>query len=281
MVYRCVEIEFEATEKPLYIAPSLPAQDGWQQTLAQCADGFVVSDGSALARIGVDGRLVWKQVLPIDGFVRDACISSDRLVVATYLKSYGPWGTMGPTFMLNLNDGRVVKKLIGDRIAALSNGSFLLGLSGYDYFDTWLYDRAGKKRQSWRSFGHYIIGEDDDIRVLELSGTKPSKASYVRLHSNGEIERGPQVMNAAYRRPLILDDGVIVTLDGGDLYAYDMELGAHRICTIFPYDEDKSHCYSIDAISGHQDDLQIGLRERSLTSHDYQCSRWRLKLSRE
>lgn len=281
MGYRCVEIEFKVTEEPLRIAPSLPRQDGWEKTLARCAEGFVVSDGSSLAKIGVDGRLLWKQALPIDGFVREACISSDRVVVTTNLKSYGPWGSMGPAFMLDLIDGRVVKKLIADRIAALSNGCFLLGLSGYDCFDTWLYDRAGEKRQSWRSYGHYIIGDDDDIRVLELSGTKPSKASYVRLHRNGEVERGPHLKGVAYHRPVIFDDGVVVTLDGGDLYAYDKGLGAQRICAIFPYHEDKSHCYIVETISGDKNDLQIGLRERSLTCNDYQCSRWRLKLSRK
>ncbi|MGH1373935.1 MAG: hypothetical protein ACRBBW_17985 [Cellvibrionaceae bacterium] len=294
MVLRCTEIEFEAVSDIAGIGSQLEPQHvkraGWSTTIAEYDEGFVVSDGPNLAKIKPSGEVIWNCTLPIDGRVIDLCLSDDRILLTTGLKSYGAWGTLGPVFLLDFSDGRMVAKLRGDRIAGLSDGRFLVGLSGYDYFHTWLYDRSGEQLLEWPSYGHYLVENGDErnaaetsamrevVRVLEISTTKPSSARYVRLLDQGDVERGPKLTHIAYCAPVSVGDGVVVTLDSGDLYAYDRALNALRIRSIFPYEDEKSHCYLI-GISGDKTDLIIELQERSLSSNDYQYSRWRLRLS--
>lgn len=55
-------------------------------------------------------------------------------------------GLPRPALLLDLADGAVVAELRGSRGAPLGDGRLLLGLEGYDVFDTWEHDRAAWHR---------------------------------------------------------------------------------------------------------------------------------------
>jgi hypothetical protein len=141
-----------------------------------------------------------------------AHVSGDRVLVTTDSLEYTPWGFLGPALLLDLADGRLVAELRGQRAAARGGGRFLLGLEGYDVFDTWEYDRDGNETDTWRSYGHYVVGSG--VRVVEADRRTPTDGRVVRLLPGGVVERGPRLVDPQPPEPLVLRDGTIVILDG-------------------------------------------------------------------
>ncbi|MFD3756056.1 hypothetical protein [Streptomyces sp. NPDC058622] len=126
----------------------------------------------------------------------------------------------------------------GERGAALPGGRFLLGLEGYDFYDTWEHDRDGTVLDSWRSYGHYVIGTG--IRVVETDRRIPTGSRVVRLLPGGVIERGPALNDPTGPRPLVLDDGTILALDAGELRAVDRRLGGTVLAELLPIAPDRA-----------------------------------------
>ncbi|MCS7484012.1 hypothetical protein ACFFQW_31705 [Umezawaea endophytica] len=155
---------------------------------------------------------------------RAAHVSADRVLVLTDSLEYHEWGVLGPALLLDLRTGARIAELRGERGAALSGGRFLLGLEGYDVFDTWLHDRDGSLVTAWRGFGHYVVGADDDVRVVECDRRQPTRSAVVRLLPGGAVERGHPLRHGQVAAPVVLPDGTVVVFDGGALVAVDRDL---------------------------------------------------------
>lgn len=176
------------------------------------------------------GRTRWTH--RVAGRPNAAHISGGRVLVTTDSLAYTPWGNLGPALLLDLADGTLVAELRGERGAALRGGHFLLGLEGYSFFDTWEHDRDGNTVDSWRSYGHYVVGTG--VRVVEADRAVPTRSRVVRLLPGGVIERGPQLTDPQVPRPLVLEDGTILVLDSGLLRAVDRRLGGTVLAELLP-----------------------------------------------
>lgn len=170
------------------------------------------------------GEPDWETPFKINGRVNNVFVSKDRLLIFTNSNEYTSWGMLGPAFLVNLTDGTLVAELKGESGAALSNGYFLLGLEGYEYFNTWLINQEGEVISQWRSYGHYIVDENNDIRVVEKDRCIPTKSSIVRLKLGGEIERGPLLSEAQISAPLVLANNDLLIVDCGVVKIIDVDL---------------------------------------------------------
>ncbi|MEV6292409.1 hypothetical protein AB0M41_18680 [Streptomyces sp. NPDC051896] len=149
-------------------------------------------------------------------------MSGDRVLVTTDSMEYTAWGMLGPALLLDLADGRLVAELRGQSAAARGGGRFVLGLEGYEFFDTWEYDRDGNETDAWRSYGHYVVGTG--LRVVEADRRVPTSGRVVRLLPGGVVERGPHLSDGTPPEPLVLRDGTILVLDGGAVRAVGRRL---------------------------------------------------------
>ncbi len=151
------------------------------------------------------------------------------MLLTTLTNDYHAWGFLGPAFLINKSDSTLVAELRGESGAALNDGNFIISLEGYDYFNTWLYDRNGKLFQEWRSYGHYIIGENDDVRVLEKDRQIPTKSRLVRLKLDGRIEKGPLLNESQVAKPLILEDKSLIFIDCRAIRIVDVDLSTRHL----------------------------------------------------
>jgi len=184
---------------------------------------LIALDGE-ISLLNQDATPVWEKSFKIEGRPNRAFISKDRLLITSLTMDYHAWGVLGPAYLIDLNNGALVAELKGASGAALEGGRFILGLEGYGCFNTWLYDRDGSLVQEWPSYGHYVVGENDDIRVLEKDRTSPTQSRIVRLHFNGQIEKGPRLNEGLVSEPLILKDNSIILIDKGMLRIVDADL---------------------------------------------------------
>ncbi|MBB4932365.1 hypothetical protein F4561_003185 [Lipingzhangella halophila] len=172
-----------------------------------------------------------------------AHVSGDRLLVLTDSVDYHPWGYLGPALLLDLHNGRLVAELRGERGAPMGNGRFLVGLQGYDVFDTWLHDRDGTLLTSWRSFGYYIPDPDSTVRVIEQPNRTPPSTHVVRLLPDGGIERGPSLSAGRPPTPVVLADGTAMVLDQGVLRAFDWSLRGEEVARLLSVEPNKLHLF--------------------------------------
>ncbi|MFG2986578.1 hypothetical protein ACGFYQ_35960 [Streptomyces sp. NPDC048258] len=200
-------------------------------------DGLRIHGGVGRVRcVDASGRTRWTH--HCEGRPNAAHITGGRVLVTTDSLEYTPWGHLGPALLLDLSDGTQIAELRGERGAALRGGRFLLGLEGYDFFDTWEYDRGGVLTDSWRSYGHYVVGTG--IRVVETDRNIPTGSRVVRLLPGGVVERGPHLTSPTAPRPLVLEDGTILVLDAGVLRAVDRGLGATVLAELLPSASDEA-----------------------------------------
>ncbi|MGW6918040.1 hypothetical protein ACWGB8_30135 [Kitasatospora sp. NPDC054939] len=209
------------TGRPSYDEPpfddGVPADDG---VLAE-RDGLrIVGRNGAVDCVDAAGRTRWTHTFA--GRANDAHLSSGRVLVTTDSHEYTAWGVLGPALLLDLADGRVVAELRGASGTVLRGGRFVLGLEGYDVFDTWEYDRDGRLVDTWRSYGHYVVGTG--LRVVECDRRIPTGSRVVRLLPGGVVERGPRLRDPLCPRPVVLPDGTVLVLDAGVLRAFDRAL---------------------------------------------------------
>ncbi|MET9605936.1 hypothetical protein ABZZ17_12825 [Streptomyces sp. NPDC006512] len=209
------------------------------------ADGRPLAERDGLSihgRVGkiscVDASGSTRWTRPCTGRPNAAHISGGRVLLTTDSLEYTPWGNLGPALLLDLSDGTPVAELRGERGAALRGGRFLLGLEGYDCFDTWEYDRDGNLVDSWRTYGHYVVGTG--VRVVECDRRVPTGSRVVRLLPGGVIERGPRLTDPTVPRPLVLEDGTILVLDAGVLRAVDRGLAPTVLAELLPVTTDRA-----------------------------------------
>ncbi|MGI5254723.1 hypothetical protein [Actinacidiphila glaucinigra] len=214
--------------------PYLSRPDG--RPLARRDDLRIQGATGEVSCVDVSGRTRWTHAF--DGRPNAAHVSGGRVLVTTDSLEYTPWGFLGPALLLDLADGTLIAELRGERGAALRGGRFLLGLEGYDFFDTWQHDRDGATVDSWRSYGHYVVGTG--VRVVEADRRHPTESRVVRLLPGGVIERGPRLTDSLAPRPVVLEDGTILVLDAGVLRAVDRSLAGTVLAELLPVAADKS-----------------------------------------
>ncbi|MER5869809.1 hypothetical protein [Streptomyces sp. NPDC002044] len=238
-------------------------------------DGLSIHGRSGtLSCVDAAGATRWTQECA--GRPNAAHISGGRLLVTTDSLDYTPWGNLGPALLLDLSDGARIAELRGERGAALPGGRFLLGLEGYDFYDTWEHDRDGTVLDSWRSYGHYVIGTG--IRVVETDRRIPTGSRVVRLLPGGVIERGPALNDPTGPRPLVLEEGTILALDAGVLRAVDRRLGATVLAELLPIAADRASGH-IGALSREGERVTAVIAE-PLPGHPtpYAVHTWTLRL---
>ena len=223
MKYICEVVE-ESRSAELPFSNQESKDSSEQQILAEINDQKIIAQGGEISLINLEGKPEWESPFEIEGKPNEIYISEDRLLLTTSTKDYHAWGFLRPAFLINMIDGSLVAKLKGESGAALSNGRFILGLEGYDYFNTWLYDRNGELILEWRSYGNYIVGENDDIRVLEKDRRNPTKSRLVRLKVDGQIEKGPLLNESQISKPLVLGNKSLIFIDCGTIRIVDLGL---------------------------------------------------------
>lgn len=206
-----------------------------QQPLALRDDLRIHGTTGEIRCVDTSGRTRWTHRCA--GRPNAAHVSGGRVLVTTDSLEYTPWGFLGPALLLDLAAGTQIAELRGERGAALRGGHFLLGLEGYDFFDTWEHDRDGTVVDSWRSYGHYVVGTG--VRVVEADRAHPTSSRVVRLLPGGVIERGPHLTDPRTPPPLVLDDGTILVLDAGTLRAVDRGLRAAVLAELLPVAADQ------------------------------------------
>ncbi|MFE7838645.1 hypothetical protein ACFU53_22095 [Streptomyces sp. NPDC057474] len=226
--------------------------------LADVGDGRIVGEGQDLASIGADGRERWRHRCA--GKPHEAHVSGNRLLALTYSPDYHAWGFLGPALLFDLDSGRQIAELRGERGSPVGGGRFVLGLGGYDVFDTWLHDRDGTLLTTWRSYGHYVPDLDGTVRVVERGRSKASRV--VRLLPDGGIERGPRLSHGQVSRPVVLADGTIVVLDAGVLRAVDRRLQDTVLAELLPVPPDEAWRFHGE-LSLVDDRLTVTVQERS------------------
>lgn len=184
----------------------------------------VVARNQELNLVDMTGNCIWPSSVSYDGVPKEVHASADRLLVLTHSPEYHAWGFLGPALLLRRDDGSKVAELRGERGLSMGGGRFLLGLEGYDVFDTWLYDPDGGLVQHWRSYGHYTVDPDDSIRVIECDRRTPTRSRVVRLMPDGSIQRGPELRDGQASSPVVLEDGTLVFVDSGMLRTVDLGL---------------------------------------------------------
>ncbi|MDX3094889.1 hypothetical protein PV703_25345 [Streptomyces sp. ME01-24h] len=240
-------------------------------------DDFVIRGATGeIGCVDAAGRVRWTHTF--DGRPNAAHVSGGRVLVTTDSLEYTPWGFLGPALLLDLADGSLITELRGERGATLGGGRFLLGLQGYDCFDTWQHDRDGATVDSWRSYGHYVVGTG--VRVVEADGRHPTRSRVVRLLPGGVIERGPRLTDPMTPRPVVLEDGTILVLDAGVLRAVDRRLDGSVLAELLPMDADRS-ARCISSLRRDGDRLTAVIAQASpgdLTTHTVHT--WTLALHR-
>lgn len=239
-----------------------PGPNNWEKLLVAQNENLIVSNKKELALVDVHGNSIWKKNINCPGMPNNAWISGDRLLVTTNSEHYHAWGHLGPALLIDLEKGTIINELRGSQGEALANGEFLLGLEGYDVFDTWMYDGNGKVMKQWRSYGHYIIGEKNDIRVVEQDRTHPTHAHVVRLNPDETIQRGAKLDTSFASKPIVFNNGDIVFINSGKIKIVDLELNLKQEWELLKIDKSESWRY-IPKIRFFESNLKIEIFERT------------------
>lgn len=147
-------------------------------------------------------------------------VSSPALAVGktSLLASFAemPRTGIGLAYVLSLNDGSVQYTTRAgpiSEVASLADDRFLVGFQGYGAFVTFCYAPDGSVENSWPTHGIYLTGRDD-VRVIEMTNVRPSKARVGRLVANGTVEHGSSLTGYYTSRPLDIGDETYFVRDG-------------------------------------------------------------------
>ena len=268
IAWRLTELSYQRTGTPTQLKPL----DWTGRTLAQVNHDRIMASACMVSYITAGGWPRWIK------FFRDepqeAYVSGDRLLLLTNSLVYDEWGILGPALLLDIANGKQIAKLRGDRAAGTGDGRFILGLEGYDFFDSWLYNRDGTIIDQWRSYGHYIVDLDGVIRVVECDRSTPTSSRIVRLRPNGVIEAGPHLTTGQVPRPAELPDGTIIVLDCGKLRAIDRGLNDTVLAELLTISPREAWRFQ-GKLAVMNAKLQVSIEERIEDSTgEYMTHRW-------
>jgi hypothetical protein len=90
----------------------------------------------------------------------------------------------------------------GNRVS-LSQGRFLIGFQGYDFFDSYLYTAEGSIKNHWKSHGYVVITEAGEVRIVEMENRLPSRMHVSVLEIDGTVRQGPHLDRYRTSYPVI------------------------------------------------------------------------------
>jgi hypothetical protein len=192
--------------------------------------------------VGNDGRVRWSTTLPVgwsacegivqgierppDSWIPEAWHSPSTLIEVSgdavlVCFSEIPQSGIGFGYAVSLADGALrFTTQLGpiQEVAALGGGAFLVGYQGDEAFETLRYERDGRVHTRWATHGYYVT-EGDDVRVIEMENTLPSKMHLVRLLAGGAVQKGAWLDGYYTSRPCLLADGTLLFFRAGALLA--------------------------------------------------------------
>ncbi len=243
MNYSLHIIQYTKTTEYIPVHPLPSGSAAWHKLLGTYNDQWIVANGRELALVDASGNLLWKHKVLCPAMPECIWLSDERMLVKTKTEDYHVWGMLGPMLLVDLNEGTIIKELKGQHAASLPDGSFIVGLEGYGYFDSWLYDSAVAIRQHWKSYGHYII-DDTDIRVIEQDRNNPTHAHVVRLTLNGSIIKGPKLASSHASEPIVLGNKDVVFVNSGNIRIINAALEYVTTCSLLAISETESWRFS-------------------------------------
>lgn len=227
-----------------------------------------------VSRRNLQGELLWELTLP--ALPRRLHRSGSRALLLTRTEEYHAWGYLGPALLLDLEQGQILAELRGERALVLPEQRFLLGLEGYDAFDTWLYDDQGRQVQHWRSYGHYTADPDGSVRVCECDRSSPSNSRVVRLLMDGTIERGDLLRCGQIPTPVELPNGLLILFEERRLRTLDRQLVLRDALDLVPF-----LTWSQTANAGlwmEDQRLTVCVIQRKMQPHEFASHLWTIEV---
>ncbi|MNJ90871.1 hypothetical protein D3C87_85110 [compost metagenome] len=262
--------------------PGIPEEifSNWIPLLEIENTGFIVYHNLRVHFLDLTGKWIWEEPIICAGVPNRVVISGNRLIVTTRLEKYDRvLGYMGRVHLINLEKGILIKKLQGERMEALTDGRFVLGLGGYNLFDTWMYDGDGNLLQNWRSCGNYLV-DGEEILVIENDFMQPTKSQLVKLLPNGEVIRGEHLKTYWSSEPLRLVDKDFVYENFGELKIANTNLEQVQSERFLAYEDRDSWKY-LSNLRKEGKDFVLRIIER--TGDDpltYTTHHWTLKINK-
>jgi hypothetical protein len=179
----------------------------------------------------------WK-IRPMDPWMPKTWLSTSRTLAvsddaALACFSEMPRSGIGLGYVVSLADGSLrFTTQTGpiSQVAPIGGGAFLVGYQGYGAFETLWYDRDGSVPERWPSHGYYLVG--DNVRVIELENTLPSKMHLGRLLLGGKVTRGDWLDGFYTSRPFLEVDGTAYFFrKGAVLAARDLSITERLVVT--------------------------------------------------
>jgi len=227
--------------------------------------GRVFADDKHIVCFGPQDQLRWR--LALEHIPSSLHLSGRSALVTSKTEEYHAWGYLGPAYLIDLEKGQLLTTLRGERALAVPGG-FVLGIEGYDDFDSWLYDLDGQEVQHWRSYGHYFLEAGGSVRVYECDRQDSSRV--VRLHPDGRIERGAALSDGQIPAPLELGDDRQLLLHGMSLQICDASLHPQELLRFDQVGPDPVH----SALWRSEGGYEVGFIERH--KDGYLTHRWSL-----
>lgn len=241
-------------------------------------DRFIIFKDKTVSFVDSKGNKIWKNSIKCNGIPNDAKISKDRLILTTNSEDYHSWGHLGPAILIDLNSGTIIKELRGLKAESLNNGKFLLGLEGYDVFNTWLYDKNGELLDEWRSYGNYLI-LDKDIFVIENDRCNPTSAYVTKLCANGKVENGKKLKTSSSSNPILLNNGNFIFENSGELNIIGPNLKEIGNFKLLNYNKRESWCF-YSKIEKEKNIITVTILERSAEPPiDYKTHTWEIAIN--
>ena len=227
-------IHYERKELFWDIIPQSDSFKDWNLLLKVSKQGLIISKDCKLKFVNFLGQSIWPAPLHCQDKPQNAVISDNRLIISTNTEDYHAWGFLGPVLLIDLETGKIVKELKGERIFSLNNGEFILGLEGYEYFHSWLYDRNGKLKQKWRSYGEYL-NIKNRIIVIEENRQNPDSSYLSRLHLDGSIEKVKKLKSPRSSNPVKLNETAFIFENAGEIFVINNELKIIQTLKLLDY----------------------------------------------
>jgi hypothetical protein len=238
---------------------------------------FIVYNKCELNCIKSNGENVWLNSIFCNGIPNSAQISNDRLIITTNSENYHSWGFLGPTYLINIENGIIIKELKGEIAKSLGDGCFILGLEGYEYFNTWEYDKNGILKNEWRSYGEYFI-KSKEIYVVEDDRSNPTNGHLVKLLPNNKIVKGEKLKTSSSSNIIAINNDNFIFENNGNLKIYDLNLKKKMEIPLINYSISDSWRF-FSRIWFENDNVIVQIMERSQeVPIEYKTNNWIIKI---
>ena len=259
-----------------------------RESNSNLGDALYLNDSLRLKATGrevilhnIHSKDLWEEPVICPGIPKKAWQSANRILLTTNTEEYHAWGFLGPAIIIDLDAGTIIKEIRGRQGKPLSNGMFIVGLEGYDAFDSWLYNQNGEIVQTWRSYGHYVIDQSNNIRVIEQDRTNPTQSHVVNLRMDGSIEKGEKLITSSASEPVLTLENDIIFENSGVIRVINSDLKEIARYPLLDIPGDKDWLFTSNLKLIGKNHLLINIFERSEGKSSpitYRTHQWLMKL---